>query len=272
MGGGDAFRFMEGDTASILTGRTTWTAGTGVRLPLNLRIGGNYSDSRIDILHVRSDREVRTRSWPDLRLSLTRVPLPERVQGVIQSLTLSSGYRENHLENTYGGLGLQRRLKVEQQVPMEVSTTWLGAVNARYTGTLTDGDGKDPTGDTRSERQTHSFTLSSSFSDPPLLGSRLDGPLRVSMGYQYTSEVECRVSAGRSDCVAFVDYLNRGLNLTLDTVITPLQVGLHLTYVDRQSFVGRHEGSTQFQLGLFGQFVIDSTNPGASGFQTSGGG
>jgi hypothetical protein len=58
--------------------------------------------------------------------------------------------------------------------------------------------------------------------------------------------------------VAFVDFLNRSVNLTLDTVITPLEVGLHLTYTSRRSFVGQHDGSTQFQLGLFGQFLFNS--------------
>jgi len=266
------FRFIQEDTAAILTGRTTWTAGTGVRLPLNLRLGANYSDSRIKIQHVRSDRDIRTRSWPDLRVSLSRVPIPERARGVVESVSLSSGYRETFLENTYGGIGLQRRVRLEKQIPMEVRLAWLGGLNTRYSGTLTQGDGEDPTGDTRSERRNHSFVFSSSFTDPPLLGARLDGPLRVSLGYQYASELECRISAGRSDCIAFVDYLNRSLNLTLDTVISPLQVGLHVTYVDRQSFVGRHEGSTQFQMGIFGQFLIDSSSPAGSGGAPAPGG
>jgi hypothetical protein len=60
-----------------------------------------------------------------------------------------------------------------------------------------------------------------------------------------------------------VDYLSRSVNLALDTRIIPLEVGIHLTYTDRQSFIGRHEGSTQFQLGIFGQFVIDSRAPSA---------
>ncbi|NNM05204.1 MAG: hypothetical protein HKO65_08890 [Gemmatimonadetes bacterium] len=58
--------------------------------------------------------------------------------------------------------------------------------------------------------------------------------------------------------MAFLDFLNRSVNLTLDTVITPLAVGLHLTYTSRRSFVGQQEGSTQFQLGFFGQFLFDS--------------
>jgi hypothetical protein len=37
-----------------------------------------------------------------------------------------------------------------------------------------------------------------------------------------------------------------------------MEVGVHLTYTSRRSFVGRHDGSTQFQLGLFGQFIFNS--------------
>ena len=84
------------------------------------------------------------------------------------------------------------------------------------------------------------------------------------MGYQYSSDLDCRVPSGRSDCTPFVDYLNRSVNLTLDTTIIPLAVGLHLTYTDRQSFTGRHDGSTQFQLGIFGEFVIDSRATGSA--------
>ena len=263
-GGVDDLRFLQGDTASIFTGRTTWTAGTGVRLPLNLRVSGNYSDSRIDILHLRSDRAIRNRSWPDVRLSVTQVPIPGRIQSVLQTLSVATGYRENLLETTFGGVGLQRRVQDERQIPVEVSATWLGDVSTRYRGSFSDGDGKDPTGDTRSRRRSHTFIFSSVITQPPLVGTRLDGPLRVSMGYQYSSDLDCRVPSGRSDCTPFVDYLNRSVNLTLDTTIIPLAVGLHLTYTDRQSFTGRHDGSTQFQLGIFGEFVIDSRATGSA--------
>ncbi len=260
-GGQDDFRFIQGDTASILTGRTTWTAGSGIRFPLNLRLSGNYSDSRTEILHLRSDRELRSRSWPDLRLTVADVTLPDKVRKLLQTLTLSSGYRENLLETTFGGRGLQKRSRVEHQVPLEISATWMGEMTTTYRGSFTRGDGEDPTGNTQSRRRTHSFLLSSVISEPPLLGSRLDGPLRISMGYQYSADLDCRVPVGRTDCIPFVDYLNRSANLTLDTTLLPLEVGLHLTYTDRQSFVGRHEGSTQFQLGVFGQFLIDSNAP-----------
>ena len=76
--------------------------------------------------------------------------------------------------------------------------------------------------------------------------------------YQYSSELNCRRPTGQDRCVPFVDFLNRSANLTLDTVVMPLQVGLHLTYTNRKSFVGQHDGTNQFQLGIFGEFLFDS--------------
>jgi hypothetical protein len=257
-GSEDDLRFLDGDTASIFTGQTTWTGGTGVRLPLNLRIAGNYSESKTQILHLRSDRELRTRSWPDLRVTVTRIELPETARKLLESLSLSSGYRKNSRQTTYGGRGLQKRENEEWQIPFEISATWAGSVSTRYRGSLSRGEGTDPTGGTRTERQSHTFLFSSSLAEPPILKDRLDGPLRLSVGYQYASELNCRVPQGRMDCVAFVDFLNRSVNFTLDTVITPLEVGLHLTYTNRRSFVGQHDGSSQFQLGLFGEFLFDS--------------
>ncbi|MBT8396850.1 MAG: hypothetical protein KJN92_07780 [Gemmatimonadetes bacterium] len=257
-GSWDALRFLEGDTASIFTGQTSWTGGTGLRLPLNLRLAGNFSESRTQVLHVRSDRELVSRTWPDVRVTLTRVALPESAQRVVESLSFSSGLRKNSLETTYGGRGVQRRYNEEWQIPFEVNATWAGSLSTRYRGSFSRGEGEDPTGGTESRRHSHTFLLSSSFSNPPILEEKLDGPLRLSMGYQYSSELNCRVPQGRTDCVAFLDFLNRSVNLTLDTVITPLAVGLHLTYTSRRSFVGQQEGSTQFQLGFFGQFLFDS--------------
>lgn len=270
LGWGDwaAMRILDGDTASIFTGQTSWSGGTGIRLPFNLRVSGNYSESTTEILYARSDRELRTRTWPDVRVTLARVSLPESAKRVIESLSFSSGYRENSVVTTFGGRGVQRRFQDEWQIPLEASITWAGAVSTRYRGSFSEGDGGDPTGSTRTRRDTHSFLLSSTVSDPPFIAEHVDGPLRVSMQYQYSSELNCRELQGRDGCVPFVDFLNRNVNLTLDTVITPLLVGLHLSYIKRSSFVGQRDGSSQFQLGIFGQFHFDSgtfTPPSVAG-------
>ncbi len=259
LGWGDreGLRVLGADTAAMLTGRVSWSAATGLRLPWGVRIAGSYADSRIDILHQRSDREVRTRSWPDLRLSVAEVALPERVRGLLRTLSLGSGYRVSLTESTFGGFGLQRRTRRERQVPLELSASWAGNLTLRYRGSFAEGKGRDPTGDTRTERTSHTLLLSASLAETPVLRERLDGPLRATLGYQYSADVNCRVPAGVPGCVPFLDHLIRSLNLSLDTVILPLEVGLHVAYSDRRSFVGRHDGSSQFQVGIFGQFLFD---------------
>jgi hypothetical protein len=223
-------------------------------------VSGNFSESRTEILYARSDRELKTRTWPDVRVTLAQVNLPESAKKIVESVSFSSGYRENSVVTTFGGRGVQRRFQDEWQIPLEANITWTGAVSTRYRGSFSEGDGGDPTGNTRTRRDTHSFILSSTLPDPPFIGGHVDGPLRLSMQYQYSSELNCRELRGRTGCVAFVDFLNRNVNLTLDTVVSPLLVGLHLSYIKRSSFVGQRDGSSQFQLGIFGQFHFDSGN------------
>jgi hypothetical protein len=179
------------------------------------------------------------------------------VGSILESFSLSSGYRRNTVENTYGGRGLQRRRNQEWQVPVEANASWVGSLSTRYRGSFSRGDGEDPTGQTLTRRENHTVGVSSSLRNAPWVGERLDGPLRLSLQYQYTSELRCRELPSQSHCVAFVDFLNRSINLTLDTILSSLEVGLHFTYTSRRSFVGQREGSTQFQLGLFGEFLFN---------------
>ena len=55
------------------------------------------------------------------------------------------------------------------------------------------------------------------------------------------------------DCVPFIDQVSRAASLSLDTSVGGFEMGLNISYDDRQSFVGQQTGSTQFQVGLFGQ-------------------
>jgi len=51
----------------------------------------------------------------------------------------------------------------------------------------------------------------------------------------------------------------------MDTRVRDFEVGLQASFTDRQSFVGQRTGSTQFQVGLYGQFVFQAGGaaPGA---------
>ena len=73
---------------------------------------------------------------------------------------------------------------------------------------------------------------------------------------QYASNRNCRATASQAECVPFLDELIRSLVLRVETAISRTDVRLQLSYTDRQSFVGLQSGSSQFQFGIFGRFVI----------------
>ena len=60
------------------------------------------------------------------------------------------------------------------------------------------------------------------------------------------------------ECVAFLDQILRSINLSLDTRVSGFEVGVQMSYDDRQSFVGQRTGSTQFQLMLWGQLQFSA--------------
>jgi hypothetical protein len=135
-----------------------------------------------------------------------------------------------------------------------------------YRGSVLGGEGRDPTGDTERDRTTHRFSISSSFVPPFGLSERLTGPVQLSVIASYGSERECRVPRSRPQCVAFVDQINRALSISMITRVRDFQLGFQTSYTDRRSFVGRRTGSTQFQLGIFGQFLFEAGRFAGGGF------
>ncbi len=255
-GGVDAFRFIDGDTASLLTERTSWVARSGVNLPLTAVLGVDFSETRSAALDLRSDRTFYSRSWPSVRLSMRDLPLPGSIRGIVQGVSVSSGYQATFQDQSFGlGRG-QRRVRDEWQVPLEVTIRWPGSVSLAYRSSFQNASATDPTGDTEEQRRLHDLSLTSSFRPPGTLGQVLQRPLQVVLRFQHSDQGECRVNQGSEKCVPFVDQRNRSLNLTVGTLVSQFELGLQMSYTDRQSFVGRRAGSTQFQVGVFGQFLV----------------
>jgi hypothetical protein len=75
----------------------------------------------------------------------------------------------------------------------------------------------------------------------------------VSLLGAYTTQRVCRETATIGQCVEFIDQLGRTVNLSMDTSVRGIVVGLQMSLDQRQSFVGQRNGSTQFQAGVFGQ-------------------
>jgi hypothetical protein len=253
--GMDGYRFLDADTATTLTDRTGWTARSGVRLPAAIQVGVNYRLSEANTLDTRSDRTLKRETWPDVSAAVTSLPLPED-QSLLQRVSLSTGFQRVRQETAYGGTGQQRRFQEDERVPVDVAVVWGGGVSTSYRGSFVKGEGGDPTGDTERTRENHTVSISGAFRPPLGLAERLERPLTTSALVQYTSDRNCRTTAGGSDCVPFLDELIRSLMVRLETTVSRTDLRLQLSYTDRKSFVGLQAGSTQFQFGLFGRFII----------------
>ena len=247
----DDFRYIGADTAATLTDRESWRLASGAALPGGAGVRVGYLWSNSEIFDTRSDRRTVQQTWPDVQATLPTVRLPSFTG--IQSINLSSGIVKTRREVTFGGRALQRRFDVDTQVPLDVSIQWLRTLVTSYRGAFRRGRGEDPTGDTERETESHRLSLSTQLLPAGALASRLDRPIRLSVLGAIRAESNCRITVAGDDCVAFVDLVTRTASLSLDTAAGGFEFGIQLSYDDRQSFVGQQTGSTQFQVGLFGQ-------------------
>ncbi|MCG6954767.1 MAG: cell surface protein SprA [Gemmatimonadetes bacterium] len=255
-GSTDAFRVMDGDTAATMTDQQTWTLGSGVRLAGGAGFDVGYQRTHGATLDTRSDRTLRQSRWPDVRVALPVLRLPTFTG--MKEVTASSGYVRTSRKTLYGGLGPQRRDQVDRAVPVNLSVTWLGAMVTSYQGSWQDGQATDPTGNTEHLQVVHRISMTSRFTPPGSFGKRLDQPVRLNVLGSYTAERDCRSTVAQIECVPFLDQLRRSLNLSLDTTVGGFDVGLQMSYDDRQSYVGQQTGSTQFQIGIFGQLQFSA--------------
>ncbi|MEX0980271.1 MAG: hypothetical protein WDZ89_04200 [Gemmatimonadota bacterium] len=252
----DPAGFVLPGSAAVLTDRTSVAAGSGVRLPLRMHVNVDYAWMETLTLDQRSDRATTNELWPNVRAGFTDFPLPTFIRPVLDRLSLSSGYQRTVQETGFGG-GVQRRYREDIRVPFDFALRWTAGLTIAYRGFVGTGRGTDPTGDTERDQLTQTVSLSASFL-PPDLAERLDRPLTLSVQFGYAEQTDCRINVGRQSCVPFVDQVNRSLALNLDTSVSQLEVGLQTSYTDRRSMVGQRPGSTQFQLGLWGQFLFSA--------------
>ena len=250
----DGFRVLGADTATTLTDRGGWTVQSRVRLPAAFQVGVNYRLTTANTLDTRSDRTLRQETWPDLNLSLPSLPLPEQVW--IRRVSLSAGFQRIRQKTAFGGFGQQERSQRDERIPVEIALVWGGGVSTSYRGSFTSGKGGDPTGGTERTRENHTVSLTASMRPPSGWAARLTRPITMSALLQFASDQNCRTTATRAECVPFLDEVIRSLVFRVETAISRTDVRLQLSYTDRQSFVGLQSGSSQFQFGLFGRFVI----------------
>jgi hypothetical protein len=138
-GGLDAYRFVDADTAASLTDRASWRLSSGVTLPGGAGIQVAYLWSDAQTLDIRSDRNTRQQSWPDVQATLPTLRLPSFTG--IQTINLSSGIVRTEREIQFGGRALQRRFDSDTQVPLDVSIQWFRTLVTTYRGAFRRGRG-----------------------------------------------------------------------------------------------------------------------------------
>ena len=257
-GGREDFLLVGADSASTLSERDRVQVRGGVRLPGSASVRVRYDRSLNQTLDTRSDREAALRVWPDLEGSVGSVPLPSFLSPALERLSLGSGYRKETRALEFGASTQQDRFREDHAVPLSLGFLFAGRVSVDYQGRMGWGESRDPTGDTRRRRDSHSLAATATFSSPFEAFRRRGAPMRITLSLRYLEETQCRVTARRSPCVAFIDEAERDGSLSLDSTVRDFQLGVRLRYLDRRSFVGRRAGSTQVQLNVFGQFVLTS--------------
>ncbi len=218
----------------------------------------NFQRTRARALDRRSDRNSESKTWPDVRTGVADLPLPNWLRARLPRISLSVGIQEVFQEITFGGGVAQRRVRVDRRAPVEFALEWASGVVARYRGLLGRGKGDDPTGVTERDLVEHGFSIETRLAPSGGLAEQISGPLRLSFVVEYSANTECRVVTGQQACVDFIDQINRGASLALDTVISGLEVGTQLSAVDRRSFTGLRTGFTQLQVGVWGRVIFES--------------
>ncbi|MGQ0815498.1 MAG: hypothetical protein ACT4O1_13755 [Gemmatimonadota bacterium] len=258
----ERFRFMGVDSAAAATETGRFDASTSLRLLRSAQLDLQYASSDLQAFDQRggSRRETET-TWPNVRLNWADVPLPGAMRGIVKLMSLTGSYLYKERDQALGQAVNADRGSRETSVPFTARLTFAGGIAAMYSGTWSTGDREDPTGDAEQSGMNHNMNMSVTFKPPQSLGEKLREPIRATIGLTQNQQQQCRFSRAtasteESTCVSFLDFRTRVLNLTLDTNISDLIVGLQMGYNSRQDFVGMRRGNSQFQLGIFANFEL----------------
>jgi hypothetical protein len=258
VGGLDGFRAIGTDTASTAVDRSDFRVSSGVALPLNGLLTASFLHTTNEGFDQRGGRRLQEQTgWPNLRLAWRQIPLPEWLSGIVLSARAGAGYERIERLNLLGTINPRRQVTNEDRFPVEMSLTFAKGITAGYTGTITDGTTTDPTGNAEQTARNHTVQLSGILQPPSFMAEKIKSPISTMLIFMQDTQRQCRFRPNATldeGCVPYVDTSSRTVNLTMDTNLSDLTVGLRLSYTGRQNHVGTRNGTNQFQLGLFGQF------------------
>lgn len=261
LGSLDNLRFMEGDTAVVAGTSTSFTAHSGVRLPLRAQLSATYtrSDSDRFDMHGGHTNSVET-TWPDLSLRFTGIPIPEFMQATITRASASTGFQFSRSTSVFGGFDGQPSTGESVMIPFRVQLGLPHGMSVSYDGTFRLSEADEPTGSNRRETLNQSARLSGRYRPPADVSDVFTNPIQISIVLSQQENHYCRVrqQAAGDDCIPTDDSRMRRMELTLNTLVDRINVGLRASYNERESYVGTRSGSSQFQMGLFGNYTFSA--------------
>ena len=258
LGPAEDFGEIDDISATTLIDRRGVSSGSGLQFPGTFFVNVNYQRTRARTLDRRSDRHSESRTWPDIRAGVTELPLPSVLRRRLPTISVSAGVQEVLQDITFGGGVAQQRIRIDRRAPLEIALEWASGLVARYRGLVGRGKGDDPTGVTERDLVEHGFSLETRLAPSGGLADEIGGVLRLSVIVEYAANTECRVVTGRDDCIDFIDQINRGVSVAVDTELSGLEVGARMSVVDRSSTTGLQSGFTQFQVGVWGRLIFES--------------
>jgi hypothetical protein len=253
-----SFRSIDGDTSTTAVDRDEFRVNSGFELPFDGLLTVGFQRARLEGFDSRGGRRSdRQTAWPSARLAWRAIQLPQSISGFLVSASAGAGYERAERSSLLGGRNAVNRGGTEDRFPMELSLTFAKGVTTSYTGTIIRGTSEDPTGDAENDGMNHTLQVSGIFQPPDFLRPKISNPISALLIFTQDDQRRCRFSLqslAEEACVPFVDTSVRTLNLTLDTRLSDINLGVRMGYTSRQNYVGTLTGSSQFQLGIFGQF------------------
>jgi hypothetical protein len=269
-GGFDAFRVQQGDTASNVSEGELVTLSAGVRLPLGIGVNFDFSQNDQLLWTPISQSKNRRISWPAVNVNWNRIPLPTFLNRWVSSFGVRGGYtfqtNRNEVLNAE-----QTRLQKTTSIPFSVNLALTTEWTLSYSRTRSEQERSDPTGVTVGDLTTQQFQLTGRIRPLSREGS-FRNPVRVSLRFSQDDQDQCRqlgaaFSPGGSSevegtdlpsCEPFTDRRIRTVDLTVATDIPPFSLGLQGSWRDTQSEIGQRPGSTQLEISVFGQFLLET--------------
>jgi hypothetical protein len=260
---------QDGDTASRVNDRETFTLSSGFQLPLGLGVTMEYSNNDARIWTPITQTLNNTRTWPSVNLNWNRLPLPSFLRRWVSRAGVRTGYSLRNTSSVVPGAN-QDRLGETRTIPFNFDFALTSDWSLNYNLSKTDEERIDATGLSQGERLNQSVQINGRVRPLSRQGN-FKNPIRVSLRFSQNDQKQCRQLGGavlgepgegegaaEASCEPYSDLRIRNIDVTVGTDVPPFAVGLQGSWRDTQSGLGQRPGSTQLEISLFGQFLLES--------------